>query len=587
MNAFILTNAPDAAANNEVRTNSIISAAFGRLAQSFVVPDGVISQGPLGIVATSAGHPTSGDFHNAVENDNNNRIHSSEVRSYDVILRRSPMAASIRDRPDRPLYEIDQSLSHVGNARFSIMLSMRRTDQQRVDKANTTATNDDDNLAGSIIRVLYDECNGRILVPIKEVCTCSDDDDDDDDDDVYFGDVGNNAKGIEMMKDALAVLRSPSLSARDSSAPSTPAGEPSSSICSKRGKRSSSARLVDNTCISPTGGSKSDATKSSKRRRRSSLKPSSYGAGGMAAQETPVSSASPSSSCAEHVHFAVPVAPFDVTSADVIVPTINEATFIHPDSGIGNNRLRVMARMVSSRYFEAVSSSDNENARSIVEEVVRQVKTHQGKEGIRGRFLDTTYDEDGSEDHDDLYIEVPHKVAINAVHSFLDEVAGIRTSATAPLKSQRRSSSSRTNDRKCSSKKSSSAKLLRGVPIPVHLMPSNIASLRKNAAEDMRKKKAKKVTTNCGRKVHHGGAKGFSSTLCDSQIVKVQDRFRSMAEDSAGGVDVANLPPLKIQSSFPSAQSPNSGGGAAADSSLRGIPDLNRGHLKQSQARAA
>jgi hypothetical protein len=587
MNTFILTNAPAAETNSEVRTNSIISAALGRLAQSFVVPDGAISQGPSAIVATSAGDPTSGDFHNAVENDYNNRIHSSEVRSYDVILRRSPMAASIRDRPDRPLYEIDQSLSHVGNARFSIMLSMRWNDQQRVDKANTTAANHDDNVAGSIIRVLYDECNGRILVPIKEVCTCSDDDDDDDD--VYFGDVGNNAKGIEMMKDALAVLRSPSLSARDSSAPSTPVGEPSSSICSKRGKRSSSARLVDNTCIhvSPTGGSKSDATKSSKRRRRSSLKPSSYGTGGMAAQETPVSSASPSSSCAEHVHFAVPVAPSEVTSADVIVPTINEATFIHPDSGIGNNRLRVMARMVSSRYFEAVSSSDNENARSIVEEVVRQVKTHRGKEGIRGRFLDTTYDGDDSEDHDNLYVEVPHKIAINAVHSFLDEVAGIRTSATATLKSQRRSSSSRKNEGKCSSKKSSSAKLLRGVPIPAYLMPSNIASLRRNAAEDMRKKKAKKVTTTCGRNVHHGGAKGFSSTLCDSQIVKVQDRFRSMAEDSAGGVDVANLPPLKIQSSFPSAQSPNSGGGAAADSSLRGIPDLNRGHLKQSQARAA
>ena len=311
----------------------------------------------------------------------------------------------------------------------------------------------------------------------------------------------------------------------------------------------------------------------------------------MTAQETPVPSASPSSSCAEHVHFAVPVAPSDVTSADVIVPTINEATFIHPDSGIGNNRLRVMARMVSSRYFEAVSSSDNENARSIVEELVRQVKTHQGKEGIRGRFLDTNYDENDDEDDTDLYVyvEVPNKVAINAVHSFLNEVAGIRTSATASLKSQRRSSSSTSNDRKCSSKKSSSAKLLRGVPIPAHLMPSNIASLRRNAAEDMRKKKAKKVTTTCGRNVHHGGAKGFSSTLCDSQIVKVQDRFRSMAEDSAEGGGVSNLLPLKIQSSshIPSAQSPNSGGGAAADSSLLGIPDLSRDHLKQSQARAA
>ena len=257
-------------------------------------------------------------------------------------------------------------------------------------------------------------------------------------------------------------------------------------------------------------------------------------------------------------------------------------------------------RMVSSRYFDAVSSGDDKEAHSIAEEVVRRVNDYRGREGIRGRFLDTTYDEDDNEDDTAMYVEVPHDVAVSAVHSFLDEAAGIRTSADVPTTgtnvnegtNSRKSPGGKNKRKRTSKKKAPSAKLLQGAPIPTHLMPSNIASLRRDAAEDMRKKKAKKVISTSGRTAH-GGAKGFSSTLCDSQITKMQDLFRSMARDNAG-VDGSDLPTPKIPSSLlniPSSaaqKNPDAPGSeTAADASFRGIPGLSSNHLKQSQARAA
>ena len=228
-----------------------------------------------------------------------------------------------------------------------------------------------------------------------------------------------------------------------------------------------------------------------------------------------------------------------------------------------------MLRMVSSRYFGAVSSGDDDEARSIAEEVVRQAHDHRDGEGNRGRFLDTS-EKDGAV----MYVEVPHDVAIGAVCSFLDEAAGIRTpiiaekAATTTINQRRKTSSSgKKNPKKERPSSKKTAKLLHGVPIPTHLMPSNIASLRRGAAEDMRKKKAKKVTCRSGRTVH-GGAKGFSSTLCDSQIAQMQEMFRSMAKE--GGVG-----------SNAEAKNPDSTS-TATDVSFRGIPNL-----KQSQARAA
>ena len=399
-----------------------------------------------------------------------------------------------------------------------------------------------------------------------------------------------------MIKSALKNLPSPSAFASTSPIPSAPAGEPSSpTACIKGRKRSSSVHfVVDGASPGVVDGASpghkvEKANNSSKRRRRSSLKPSSYGTGALASPITP---------SVEHVHFAVPIAPTDVTSADVVLPTMHEATFLRSDSGIGNNRLRVMVRMVSSRYFEAVSSGDGKEASSIAEEVVHRVNSHRGREDIRGRFLDTTYDEYDNEDGTAMYVEVPHDVAINAVHSFLDEAAGIRTSAVLPATTvsktsgrKRKNSSSRKKKRRSSTKKAPPAKLLQGVPIPTHLMPSNIASLRRDAAEDMRKKKAKKVISTSGRTAH-GGAKGFSSTLCDSQITKMQDIFRSMAEgDASGAVPVLSSP--KIPSSLlnvtlaAAKRDPDSGEMPAADASFRGIPGLSRNHLKQQQARAA
>jgi hypothetical protein len=90
----------------------------------------------------------------------------------------------------------------------------------------------------------------------------------------------------------------------------------------------------------------------------------------------------------------------------------------------------------------------------------------------------------------------------------------------------------------------------------------------------MRKKKAKKVTCRSGRTVH-GGAKGFSSTLCGSQIAKMQDVFRSMAKEGVG-----------VSGSSAEAKNPDSPS-TDTNASFRGIPSLGRNRLKQSQARAA
>ena len=488
-------------------------------------------------------------------------VHISDIGSYDVLLCRSSTSPSS--------FEIGPSSSHVGNARFAIMLSMR-----------PNGCGDDSSIATSIIRTLCEECNGRILLPMEDIGS---------DGGPYFRDIGSTPDAIEVVKNALAAMMSP-LASFASPTPSTPAGEPSSPICAKRRRRRSSVVHfnIRNADVSFSTGSSSFATRSSnsnnisKRRRRSSLKPSSYGAGAMGPDDVAASPSSTSVSSVrpERVHFAVPVAPADVTSADVVLPTIREATFLHPHSGVGNNRLRVMLRMVSSRYFEAVSSGNDDGARSIAEEVVRQAHDHRDGEGNRGRFLDTSYDNNDDEQEKDgaaMYVEAPHDVAIGAVCSFLDEAAGIRTpimaKKAAPTTSDRRrktSSSGKKNPKKerpSSKKTMTSAKLLHGVPIPTHLMPSNIASLRRGAAEDMRKKKAKKVTCRSGRTVH-GGAKGFSSTLCDSQIAQMQEVFRSMAKE--GGVG-----------SNAEAKNPDSTS-TATDFSFRGIPNL-----KQSQARAA
>ena len=595
MNSIIPTNAPAATtaasesmSSSASRTQSIISAAL--LAQSFddrpaAVPDEAISRDIPAAVAEIDEPSKDGELLVHKTNDaDNDSIHISEVRSYDVLLRRTATATT---RTDSSSYEIDQSSSHVGNARFAIMLSMRRN-EQRADKENSVSTNDIDdsnNVAAGIIRTLYDECNGRLLVPSENGNITAD---------AYYRDIGNNTpEAFELIKTVLAALPSPSASARTSPIPSTPAGEPSSpAICTKRRKRSSSVHFVVGD-LSP-GHKIDNSTNSNKRRRRSSLKPSSYGAGTSAAVAAPDTT---TSSSAEHVHFAVPITPSDVTSADVVLPTMHDATYLRPDSGIGNNRLRVMVRMVSSRYFEAASSGDDKEAHSIAEEIVRRVNGYRGREGIRGRFLDTTYDEDDNEDSTAMYVEVPHEVAISAVHSFLDEAAGIRTSAVLPTTRVGKTSGRKRNDsngqnkrRRTSKKKAPSAKLLHGVPIPTHLMPSNIASLRRDAAEDMRKKKAKKVISTSGRTAH-GGAKGFSSTLCDSQITKMQDMFRSMAESNANGA-VPELPSPKIPSSLLNMTSaakrgPDSGEMPAADASFRGIPGLSHNHLKQPQARAA
>ena len=586
------------------RTQSIISAAL--MAQSFeaqtAVPDEVISHQKPSTAAAEFNEPSKDRELHKTNDDDDRLIHISKVRSYDVLLCRPTITTTTRS--DSSSYEIDQSSSHVGNARFAIMLSMRRN-EQRADKENSVTTNDsinsrDDNniTAAGILRTLYDECNGRLLVPSENGNITAD---------AYYRDIGiddvsfrdiekNTHEAIELIKTVLDALPSPSASARTSPIPSTPTGEPSSpTVCTKRRKRSSSVHFVVDD-LSPDH-KVDNPTNANKRRRRSSLKPSSYGAGTSAAVAAPDT---PTSSNAEHVHFAVPVAPTDITSADVVLPTIHEATFLRPDSGIGNNRLRVMVRMVSSRYFEAVSSGDDEEASSIAEEVVRRVNSHRGREGIRGRFLDATYDENDEEDDTAMYVEVPHDVAIGAVHTFLDEAAGIRTSANLPTtrigktsSQAKRSSSGCKNKRKRSGskKKAPSAKLLHGVPIPTHLMPSNIASLRRDAAEDMRKKKAKKVISTSGRTAH-GGAKGFSSTLCDSQITKMQDMFRSMADGDANGA-VPELPSPKIPSSLLNVTStaakrdPDSGEMPVADASFRGIPGLSRNHLKQPQARAA
>ena len=233
--------------------------------------------------------------------------------------------------------------------------------------------------------------------------------------------------------------------------------------------------------------------------------------------------------------------------------------------------------------MEAVSSGHDDEARSIAEEVVRQANDHRDTEGNRGRFLDTaSYDDNDNEQEKDgaavMYVEVPHDVAIGAVCSFLDEAAGIRTPIIATKSAPKKSSSGKKKnttkkERSSPNKMSSVPKLLQGVPIPTHLMPSNIASLRRDAAEDMRKKKAKKVTCRSGRTVH-GGAKGFSSTLCNSQIAQMQEMFRSMAKECVGvGADAEAKNP-----DIPSTDT---------DASFRGIPSLGRNRLKQSQARAA
>ena len=583
MNSIAPTNAGATVAASESmnnsRTQSIISDAL--MAQSFDaradVPDDE---------ALSSNEPTKDGEPHKTDDDDDILILSSEVRSYDVLLRRAKSSSS-----DSSSYEIDSFSSHVGNARFSIMLSVRRNDQ-RADKENSVSTNDsaDNNniIASGILHTLYDECNGRLLVPTVNGNITSD---------AYYRDIGNKTpEAIEAIKSALTTISSPSESTRTSPIPSAPAGEHSSpTVCSKRRKRSPSLHFVVDD-VSP--GHKIDsATNSNKCRRRSSLKPSSYGAGAGAVAGIMASADTPTSSSAEHVHFSVPIAPSDVTSADVVLPTMHEATFLRPDSGIGNNRLRVMVRMVSSRYFEAASSGDDKEVNSIAEEVVHRVNSHRGREGIRGRFLDTTYDEDDNEVDTALYVEVPHNVAISAVHSFLDEAAGIRTSTnvstTKVNKSTRRNSSSIKNKRKRSSKKKApSAKLLHGAPIPTHLMPSNIASLRQDAAEDMRNKKAKKAISTSGRTVH-GGVKGFSSTLCDSQITIMQDLFRSMAEGNAnaGASDLRSprIPSslLNFTSSAAQKKNPDAGSATTADASFNGIPGLTRNHLKQSQARAA
>ena len=488
-------------------------------------------------------------------------VHISDIGSYDVLLCRSSTSPSS--------FEIGPSSSHVGNARFAIMLSMR-----------PSGCNSDDSIATSVVRTLCEECNGRVLLPMEDIGIGG----------PYFRDIGSTPDAVEMVQNALNDTMMSPKSSFASPAPSTPAGEPSSPICAKRRRRRSSvvhfntgdADVSSSTGISRFATHSSDPNNNSKRRRRSSLKPSSYGAGAMGPADAAASpsSTSVSSASPERVHFAVPVAPADVTSADVVLPTIREATFLHPHSGVGNNRLRVMLRMVSSRYFEAVSSGNDDGARSIAEEVVRQAHDHRDGEGNRGRFLDTSYDNNDDEQEKDgaaMYVEAPHDVAIGAVCSFLDEAAGIRTpimaKKAAPTTSDRRrktSSSGKKNPKKerpSSKKTMTSAKLLHGVPIPTHLMPSNIASLRRGAAEDMRKKKAKKVTCRSGRTVH-GGAKGFSSTLCDSQIAQMQEVFRSMAKE--GGVG-----------SNAEAKNPDSTS-TATDFSFRGIPNL-----KQSQARAA
>ena len=489
-------------------------------------------------------------------------IHISDIGSYDVLLCRSSTSPSS--------FEIGPSSSHVGNARFAIMLSMRPSGCGSDDSAS---------VATSVIRTLCEECNGRVLLPMEDIGIGG----------PYFRDIGSTPDVIEMVQNALnAAMMSPQ-SSFASPAPSTPAGEPSSPICAKRRRRRSSVVHFNtgNADVSSSTGNSSFATRSSdsnnnnnnnnnKRHRRSSLKPSSYGTGAMGPADAAASpsSTSVSSVSPERVHFAVPVAPADVTSADVVLPTIHEATFLHPHSGVGNNRLRVMLRMVSSRYFGAVSSGDDDEARSIAEEVVRQAHDHRDGEGNRGRFLD---DNEQEKDGAVMYVEVPHDVAIGAVCSFLDEAAGIRTpiiaKKAAPTTSDQRrktSSSGKKNPKKerpSSKKTMTSAKLLHGVPIPTHLMPSNIASLRREAAEDMRKKKAKKVTCRSGRTVH-GGAKGFSSTLCDSQIAQMQEMFRSMAKE--GGVGNNAVAKILDRTS------------TATDVSFRGIPNL-----KQSQARAA
>lgn len=490
-------------------------------------------------------------------------VHISDIGSYDVLLCRSSTSPSS--------FEIGPSSSHVGNARFDIMLSMW-----------SNGCGDDSSIATSIIRTLCEECNGRILLPMEDIGS---------DGGPYFRDIGSTPDAIEVVKNALAAMMSP-LASFASPTPSTPAGEPSSPICAKRRRRRSSVVHfnIRNADVSSSTGSSSVATRSSnsnnnsKRRRRSSLKPSSYGAGAMGPDDVAASPSSTSVSSVrpERVHFAVPVAPADVTSADVVLPTIHEATSLNPHSGVGNNRLRVMLQMVSSRYFEAVSSGNDDGARSIAKELVRQAHDHRDGEGNRGRFLDiASYDENDNEQEKDgavMYVEVPHDVAIGAVCSFLDEAAGIRTpiipatkaAPTASDQRRKRSSSGKNNTKKerpPSKKMMSSAKLLHGVPIPAHLMPSNIASLRRGAAEDMRKKKAKKVTCRSGRTIH-GGAKGFSSTLCGFQIAQMQEMFRSMAKE--GGVG-----------SNAEAKNPDSTS-TATDVSFRGIPNL-----KQSQARAA
>ena len=373
-------------------------------------------------------------------------VPASSVTKYDILL--SPGA-------DGP--QVDQTSSHAGNFRFSVLLALHRS-----SGAGEAHPGRGDCAASRIVRSVCAECvpNGRFLLPVGPQ----------DGGGVarrYYRSIGSGREATDVVRRALEHCTTDvAMCLRLKRLPDPPAA-------AGRRKRERSVTFV------PSGGGNvghspaPDFTEDhrSKIPRRSSLK------GGPAYVEN---------SPAGPVHFSLQIPPSDVTEADVFL----RKDRLCPTTNIGNNRLRVMVSMVAARY----ARSDGADAVAIAEDIVKHVISRRDMADNRGRFLDV---------NGNKIVEVSTEVAMQAVTACLDDRMKGQMAALLP------------------------DPIVEGEGSPV-----SIDKLRRGAVQDMLERKQRKKIE--GTKLHHGGAKGFSSTLNDSQIFTIQSHFRGVGEQFSG-----------------------------------------------------